>query len=170
MTVAGNGKLRFRFEITPPADAPAMECRFAIMFEGLDSATASSASGISFPVSGRIGVIVYAGMVGTQAVLEIAGHRISPDSAKLPTLDFRNSGNAHGRIGGLLTGTDDKGVKLEFTPSTLPILPGETRAIILSANVEGGAPVTVVNYPVTVKGALEWDGKRVPFERTFKAQ
>lgn len=168
MTVGGNAKLRFRFEITPPADAPATECRFAIMFEGLDAATASS-GGVSFPVSGRIGVIVYAGMVGTQAVLEITGQRLSTDAAKLPLLEVRNSGNAHGRLAGVLTGTDDKGIKLEFTPLTLPILPGETRAIALTANLEGGAPVTQVNYPVTVKGALEMAGKRVPFEHTFKS-
>ena len=169
MTVAGNAKLRFRFEITPPADAPVTECRFAIMFEGLDAATASS-GGVSFPVSGRIGVIVYAGMVGTQAVLEITGRRLSADAAKLPTLEVRNSGTAHGRLAGLLTGTDDKGVKLEFTPLTLPVLPGETRAIALTANLEGGAPVAQVNYPVTVKGALEMAGKRVPFEHTFTSQ
>ena len=169
MTVAGNAKLRFRFEITPPADAPVTECRFAIMFEGLDAATASS-GGVSFPVSGRIGVIVYAGMVGTQAVLEITGRRLSADAAKLPTLEVRNSGTAHGRLAGLLTGTDDKGIKLEFTPLTLPVLPGETRAIALTANLEGGAPVAQVNYPVTVKGALEMAGKRVPFEHTFTSQ
>lgn len=169
MTVGGNAKLRFRFEITPPADAPAAECRFAIMFEGLDAATASS-GGVSFPVSGRIGVIVYAGMVGTQAVLEITGQRLSSDAAKLPLLEVRNSGSAHGRLAGLLTGTDEKGIKLEFTPLTLPILPGETRAIALTANLEGGAPVTQVNYPVTIKGALEMGGKRVPFEHTFKSQ
>ena len=169
MTVRGNAKLRFRFEITPPADVPASECRFAIMFEGLDAATASS-GGVSFPVSGRIGVIVYAGMVGTQAVLEIVGQKLSTDAAKLPLLEVRNSGNAHGRLGGVLTGTDDKGIKLEFTPLTLPVLPGETRAIALTATLEGGAPVTQVNYPVTVKGALEMAGKRVPFEHTFKSQ
>ena len=169
MTVGGNAKLRFRFEITPPADAPAVECRFAIMFEGLDAATASS-GGVSFPVSGRIGVIVYAGMVGTQAVLELMGQRLSSDAAKLPTLEVRNNGNAHGRLAGLLTGTDDKGIKLEFTPLTLPVLPGETRAITLTASLQGGAPVALVNYPVTVKGALELGGKRVPFEHTFKSQ
>lgn len=167
MTVAGNAKMRFRFEVTPPADGLPTECRFAIMFEGLDTATASS-GGVSFPVAGRIGVIVYAGMVGTQAVLEITGQRIGADSAKLPTLDVRNTGTAHGRMNGFLTGVDDKGVRLEFTPSNLPILPGETRAIALTANVEGGAAVPQINYPVTVKGALEWGGKRVPFEHQFK--
>lgn len=169
MTIAGNGKLRFRFEITPPADAPLVECRFAVMFEGLDTATASSGS-LSFPVSGRIGVIVYAGMVGTQAVLEVTGQRVSTDAAKLPTLDVRNTGSAHARLTGLLNGTDGRGIKLEFTPATLPVLAGETRAIALMANLEGGAAVAQINYPVTVKGALEWGGKRMPFEHTFKDQ
>ena len=167
LTVPGNGKGRFRFEVTPPADAPAVECRFAIMFEGLDSATVNS-GGVSFPVSGRIGVIVYASMVGTKVEMKVVGQRISADAAKLPTLDVANSGSAHGRVGGLLSGTDAKGVKLEFTPTSLPILPGETRNISLSANAEGGVPVNQINYPVTVKGALEWGNERVPFEHTFK--
>ncbi len=169
MTVAGNGKNRFRFEIAPPADAPVMECRFAIMFEGQDAATVSSGGGVSFPVLGRIGVIVYASMVGTQARLAIEGRRVSADAAHVPTLDVANTGNAHGRVAGLLTGTDAKGIKLEFTPSTLPILPGETRAIALNANVEGGAAVSQINFPVTVKGALEWNEQRIPFEHTFQA-
>lgn len=170
MTVPGNGKTRFRFEITPPADTPAKECRFAIMFEGLDTSTVSpGAGGVSFPVSGRIGVIVYAGMAGTQAQLQIMGQTVSNDASKLPTLQVRNTGTAHGRLAGLLTGTDAKGTKLEFTPTTLPVLPGETRDINLNANLEGGAAVTQINYPVTVKGAIEMGDKRLAFEQTFKA-
>jgi hypothetical protein len=167
LTVPGNGKGRFRFEVTPPADAPLVECRFAIMFEGLDSATVNS-GGVSFPVSGRIGVIVYASMAGTKVELKVIGQRVGADAAKLPTLEVVNSGSAHGRVGGLLSGTDAKGTKLEFTPISLPILPGETRNISLNANVEGGGPVSQINYPVTVKGALEWGAERVPFEHTFK--
>ena len=34
ITVKGNGKRRFRFEVAVPADAPRGECRFAIMIEG----------------------------------------------------------------------------------------------------------------------------------------
>lgn len=166
MTVPGNGKARFRFEITPPADAPTAECRFAIMFEGLDTSNASS-GGISFPVSGRIGVIVYAGMADTKPELKILTQLVSADAAKLPTLQVQNTGASHGRIQGLLTGADAKGVKLEFTPSSLPILPGETRAIVLNANIEGAGLVKEINYPVTVKGALEWGSQRVPFEHTF---
>jgi hypothetical protein len=166
LSVAGNGKVRFRFEIAPPADAPVQECRFAIMFEGLDSSKASSGL-VNFPVSGRIGVIVYAAMVGAKPDLKITAYGISNDAAKVPTLQIQNDGNAHGRLSGLLRGTDDKGVKLEFTPSSLPILPGEGRSISLAPNVEGGVATREINYPVTVKGALEWGGQRVPFEHTF---
>jgi hypothetical protein len=166
LTVAGNSKVRFRFEITPPADAAVQECRFAIMFEGLDAST-STGGLVNFPVSGRIGVIVYANMAGARPELKILSQDIGVDAAKLPTLVIQNDGNAHGRLVGLLRGTDDKGVKLEFTPSSLPILPGESRAISLTPNVEGGGAVKDINYPVTIKGALEWGGQRVPFEHTF---
>lgn len=167
LAVQGNSKARFRLEITPPVDAPLTQCRFAVMVEGLDTSKVSP-GGLSFPVSGRIGVIVYASMAGTQPVLQIVSQAISTDASKLPTLQVRNTGDAHGRMEGLLTGTDAKGVKLEFTPITLPVLPGETRAITLNANTEGGPAVKSINYPVTVKGALEWSGQRVPFEHTFK--
>ena len=167
LTVGGNAKVRFRYEISPPADAPATECRFAIMFEGLDTSAATSGS-ISFPVSGRIGVIVYASFAGTQPEFKVLNTFVSGDANKLPMLRIENVGTAHGRVAGLLSGTDEKGVKLEFTPSSMPILPGETRAIALTANVEGGAAVKTINYPVTISGALEWGGKRQPFEHTFK--
>ncbi len=167
LSVQGNSKARFRLEITPPADAPLTQCRFAVMVEGLDTSTISQ-GGLSFPVSGRIGVIVYASMAGTQPVLQIVSQTISADASKLPTLQVRNTGDAHGRMEGLLTGTDAKGAKLEFTPITLPVLPGETRAITLNANTEGGPAVKSINYPVTIKGALEWGGQRVPFDHTFK--
>jgi hypothetical protein len=169
LSVAGNAKARFRFEIAPPADAPVQECRFAIMFEGLDTSNASSGV-VNFPVSGRIGVIVYAAMAGAKPDLKILSHGISNDAAKTPTLQIQNDGTAHGRLVGLLRGADDKGVKLEFTPSSLPILPGESRTIALAANVEGGAAVKEISYPVTVKGSLEWGGQRVPFEHTFNAK
>jgi hypothetical protein len=168
LTVPGNSKVRFRFEISPPADAPSSECRFAIMFEGLDTSTVSP-GGLSFPVSGRIGVIVYAGMPGNAMQLQVVNQSVSKDASKQPILQVSNTGTAHGRVTGLLTGVDAKGTKLEFTPSTLPVMPGETRTISLGANVEGStAPVSAIQYPVTIKGALEWGGKRVPYEHTFK--
>jgi hypothetical protein len=171
LTVAGNAKKRYRIEITPPADTALRECRFAVMFEGLDESTVKQ-PGLAFPVSGRIGVIVYATLPGAQPQLEIGAKGLADAAAatpRLPLLEVRNTGDAHGRLGGLLTGVDAKGQRLELSPSTLPILPGETRRLSLSANLEGGAPVSQINYPLSVKGSIEWGGKRVPFEHTFTA-
>ncbi len=168
LSVAGNAKKRYRIEITPPTDAPARECRFAVMFEGLDESTVRPGS-LAFPVSGRIGVIVYAAMPGNAAQLEItpSGVANATPGPKMPQLQVKNSGSAHGRLGGLLTGVDAKGQKLELSPSTLPILPGETRTIGMTATLEGGAPLLQINYPMVVKGALEWGGQRVQFEHRF---
>jgi len=38
VVVPGNGILRYRFEVSVPADAPAGECRFAVMIEGAERA------------------------------------------------------------------------------------------------------------------------------------
>jgi hypothetical protein len=82
-------------------------------------------------------------------------------------LQVRNTGTAHGRLDGFLSGTDASGRKLEFTISTLPILPGETRAISLTANRgEKEAPFKI-SYPVTIRGNLEWNGKSTAFEQRF---
>lgn len=167
LSVPGNGKGRFRFEITPPGDATQRECRFAIMFEGMDSSAALSGDN-RISVTGRIGVIVYAVMEGAQPVLKVIGQALSSDVSRLPELRIQNTGDAHGRVEGLLAGVDSSGARLEFTPSSLPILPGETRTIRLTANVEGGPPVSKINYPVTIKGALELAGRRQSFEHTFQ--
>ncbi|MEN9537985.1 MAG: hypothetical protein RLZZ126_220 [Pseudomonadota bacterium] len=166
LQVPGNGKARFRYEISPPPDAPAAECRFAIMFEGLDPGAASG-GGVSFPVAGRIGVIVYASMSGTLPELKVIATTLSKDKPPLPLLRVENTGAAHGRLTGLLSGTDAAGTRLEFTPASLPILPGETREVPLTANVEGSNRTQAVTYPVTIKGGLEWGGQRTPFEQTF---
>lgn len=167
MSVPGYGKGRFRFEITPPSDVTQRECRFAIMFEGLDPGAAISGDK-RISVSGRIGVIVYAVMDGARPELKIVGQAISSDVARLPVLRVQNTGDAHGRLEGMLTGVDSQGIRLEFTPLSLPILPGETRTIALAANIEGGAQVSRINYPITIKGAIELGGQRQPFEYTFQ--
>ena len=62
---------------------------------------------------------------------------------------------------------DATGRTLEFAPSTLPILPGETRDIALVAST---APDTVADiaYPVRVRGTLEWGvGKRTELDQVF---
>jgi hypothetical protein len=171
LSIAPNNKLRYRFEVTAPSNTPAMECRFAIMIEGLDQVVETKGA-LSFPVSGRVGVIVYVAVGDVAAKLEIAESRITRvDANDVPTLMVRNSGNAHGRMSGFLSGTDAQGRKLEFTPSTLPILPGETRAITLTPSLEGSTAPEKVSYPVTIKGNLEWGdklgNKSLPYEQRF---
>ena len=82
---------------------------------------------------------------------------------------MRNSGAAHGRLGGFLSGTDASGKALEFTPGSLPILPGETRAVALNATRPGDPEVAVqVQFPVTITGKLEWGkGQSQAVEQRF---
>jgi hypothetical protein len=173
LTIAANNKVRFRIQVSPPADAPVTECRFAVMIEGLDTSRVSPGS-VSFPVSGRIGVIVYAGMDGTKAQLSIVNQSVMPGKdgkEGVPTLNVRNEGNAHGRLAGLLTGVDAKGQRLDFSPNTLPILPGQTRPISLLVNPDPNAlkeaPLPRISFPITIKGNLEWGGRNQAFEATF---
>ena len=167
VTVPAGGKYRYRFEIAPPADAAIGECRFALLIEG-DDQEVKTASGLSIPVSGRIGVIVYVALGDAAAALEIVGSDTATlDGERTPILRVKNTGTAHGRVTGFLSGKDAQGRNLEFTPSTFPILPGETRPVALKASV-GKDDTIKVAYPITIRGALEWADKRLPFEQRFE--
>lgn len=167
VTVAGGGKYRYRFEVAPPADAPTGECRFALLIEG-DEQTVKAANGPPVPVAGRIGVIVYLSIGGAAPKLELVGSQVATINGEAtPVLQIKNTGNAHGRLDGFLSGTDAGGKKLEFSLSTLPILPGETRAISLIVNRGEQEAPTKIKYPITVRGNLEWADKSVPFEQRF---
>lgn len=167
ITVSPGGKYRYRFEVAPPADAKIGECRFAILIEG-DEQTVQTGGGVSFPVAGRLGVIVYVTVGDAQPNLSVVGSKVaSVEQQPTPVILVKNEGNAHGRISAFLSGTDAKGNKLEFTTSTLPILPGETRDIALVVRRERDEPVAIA-YPVKISGKLEWgENKATPFEQTF---
>lgn len=155
LSIAGNAKIRFRFEIAAPADAVASECRFAIMIEGAEQVV-KAAGALSFPVSGRVGVVVYAGVGDAAPKLEITqnGTRVS-DGVLVPVLNIKNTGNAHGRPVGFLKGKDQQGQQVDFSPEPLPILPGQTRLVALIPQLEGGA-VAKLAYPLAITGAVEW--------------
>ncbi len=163
VTVPGNARQRFRIEITVPADAPAGECRFAVMVEGQDAYQAQ-AGALSLPVSGRIGVIFYVAVGSATPKLSLAAHRATANALQL---DVLNAGNATGRLEGVLTGGDAGGQRIEFAPANGPILPGETRTIVLAPLVEQGKPTPVWRYPLTVRGALEVGTQRLPLDLTF---
>jgi hypothetical protein len=165
--VPGGGRYRYRFEVQPPADAPPGECRFALMIEG-DPQTVQTPNGLPVPVSGRIGVIVYVAVGNAAADLQIVQSGVADTpSGTQPVLTVRNTGNAHARLDGFLSGADAKGRRLEFAPSTLPILPGETRVIPLSAT-DGRVAVGDVAFPVKIAGVIEWgEGRRIEIDQPF---
>lgn len=160
IAVDANTKRRYRFEVAVPADAPSGECRFAIMLEG-EPETAKGA--VPVPVSGRIGIIVYLTIGDAAAKFDVVGSHVQTvDGRALPALRLRNSGNAHGRMEGLVDGKDANGRSFTFVPSNLPILAGETRSVVLTPegdNPETPAPPIV--YPLTLKGRLDWGSQRI---------
>jgi hypothetical protein len=125
-----------------------------VLIEGAEQ-MARTTEGLNIPVSGRIGVIVYANVGNAEPKLQVLGAEVADvNGRKLPVLQVKNLGDAHGRLDGFLTGTDARGRRLEFYPSSLPILPLETRAIALTASDRPGSTVEIA-YPVRISGVLE---------------
>jgi len=165
IVVPAGGRYRYRFEITPPADATG-ECRFALVLEGGGEAVDAGLN-IKVPISGQIGIIVYATVAGATPELEIVSTDVGvQDGRKLPMLHVRNSGRAHGRLAGFLSGTDANGRNLEFMPAGLPILPGETRAIALGVQGDDANAIDIA-FPITIRGTLEWGGRSTPLDVRF---
>jgi hypothetical protein len=70
-------------------------------------------------------------------------------------------------MSGFLTGKDASGKSYDFTPSDLPILPGEVRSVILTPSTpDNQSPV--LSFPVTVHGTLEWADQKTDLDETFK--
>ncbi len=165
VAIAGNGKRRFRFEVAVPADAPAGECRFALMIEGEPETTGG---GVAMPVSGRIAVIVYLAIGDAAPALSIVAQRTAEvDGQVLPVLTIRNAGNAHGRLAGFVDGVDAQGRKFAFAPGTLPILPGEDRDIALAPQpASADEPPPQLAWPVRLRGRLESGRQRIDVDAT----
>src|SRR6202047_4250990 len=166
IAVPGAGTMRYRFEVSVPADAPAGECRFAVMIEGAEPSIARS-NGVNLPVTGRIGVIVYLNVGDAGHELEFFGPKIATlNGQRIPTLRMHNSGEAHGRVSGFLTGTDANGIKYDFTPSDFPILPHEEREVFLTPSTATDERPTLA-FPVTVKGTFEWGTQKTELNERF---
>ena len=166
ITIGANAKRRYRFEVAVPANASAGECRFAIMVEGDPERLKGD---LAIPVSGRIGVVVYLTIGNAAPRLQITGHHTAVvEGRSVPVLSVHNSGNAHGRLEGFVDGADASGKHYAFSPSTLPILPGETRDIALvPEGDEAGAPAPAIAYPVRLKGRLDWGSQQLDVDATF---
>lgn len=161
------GTIRYRFEVSVPADAPAGECRFAILIEGKEASIAK-AGALSMPMTGRIGLIVYVSVGAAAPQLALVGnHIVKVGGRDLPTLIMRNTGNAHGRVSGFLTGTDANGVKYDFNPSDFPILPGTSGDVYLTPSTSTDDHPTL-NFPVRVQGTLEWGSSKLKIDEQIK--
>lgn len=166
INVGPSAKRRYRFEVAVPADAPVGECRFAIMLEG-DPDTLKG--NLAVPVAGRIGIIVYLAIGDAAPRLEVLGQQVRDVQGQpLPVLRVRNAGNAHGRLEGLIDGRDASGRTWSFVPANLPILPGETREIVLTPEADVGAtqPPSIA-YPLTLKGRLDVGAQRIELNATL---
>lgn len=166
ITIAANGKRRYRFEVAVPADAPRGECRFALMIEGDPEPVKG---GAPIPVSGRIGVIVYLAIGDAAPRLQVVDQHVATvDGSEVPVLRIRNDGDAHGRLEGFVDGTDAGGRRYAFAPSSLPILPGETREIPLQPQPDQrDGPPPVLAFPVRVMGHLDSGSQRIDVDATI---
>jgi hypothetical protein len=166
VSLPGGATIRYRFEVQVPPDAPAGECRFAIMIEA-DEPSVTKAGAVQLPIVGRIGVIVYVTIGNAAPQLEVFGPGvIALNGQRLPAVRVHNSGNAHTRLSGFLTGKDAAGRKYDFTPSDFPILPGEEREIFFTPSTADN-PTPTLTFPVTVQGTLEWADQRTDFDERF---
>ena len=166
ITAGPNVKTRYRFEVKIPANAPAGECRFAILIEGDPENIPGSK--VPLPVSGRIGVIVYLVIGNATSNPKLLGYATKTiDNRLLPGLKISNSGNAHGRLEGLVDGTDASGKTYSMIPANTPILPGETRVITLTPQpYKASDPAPVLHYPVRLSGRLDFGSKHIDVKDT----
>lgn len=176
----GRTQLRYRFEVTPPLETPPTECRFAIVISGGEEQV-SPDENVSFPVRGQIALIVYLAVGDVKPVLKIVkADVVALNGVQTPVLIVENTGRAHGRLSAFLSGTDATGVRREFAPSTLPILPGETRMIALNPDTGADAIETQVEgatdtkaakpivFPLTMSGTINDSSNSFRFEGVFE--
>jgi hypothetical protein len=167
VVLPAGGTIRYRFEVAVPSTAPPGECRFAMLIEGKEASIAK-AGAVSMPMTGRIGLIVYITIGGASPNLELAGSKVVKVSGRdLPTLSMHNTGIAHGRVSGFLTGTDAQGIKYDFNPSDFPILAGTTADVYLTPSTSTDDH-PVLSYPVRVQGTLEWEKHKLKIDELFR--
>jgi fimbrial chaperone protein len=166
ISVKGNGKRRYRFEVAVPAGTPRGECRFAIMIEG---ETQPPRGNVPLPISGRIGVIVYLAIGEAAPKLEVVETRTANIQGRsLPVLRVRNLGDMHGRLDGYLGGIDAKGRRIVLVPDNSPILVGATRDIPLYPQAEdNNAQAPDIVYPLRIKGRLDSGSQRLDIETSL---
>ena len=161
------GKKRYRFEIHVPDDAPAGECRSALLVEAPpEDVVEAQAGSLNLPVKGRIAVIIYLTIGDAAPELQLKDTLLAEYNGLLtPFVVVHNSGNAHGRTTGFVNAVDATGKRFEFEITPLPILPGQTRRVPLFQPVFDEQPPPPFTPPLQLTGTIEWDGGREKFSQ-----
>lgn len=169
LKLSGKAKRRYRFEVQVPKDAPEGLCRFALLIESADSQRSVTPQGaIQLPIQGRIGIIVYVRVGNVVPDLRLERLDIANVNGKpTPVAFFRNTGRAHGRPEGTLTGTDAKGRTYDFTVAPLPVLPGEARVVPIWPQDDPDGKPPALTLPVRLRGTVEWEGGKQPVDATL---
>ncbi len=166
ISVKGNGKRRYRFEVKVPANTPDGECRFAIMIEGEPQILGGE---VAIPVSGRIGVIVYLAIGNAAPIVQIKQHKVlNLQGQDLPILHVQNTGNMHARLEGFVNGIDANGKRIVLVPDNSPILVAANREIPLYPQAEDkNGKIPKISYPLRVKGRLDSGNQKLDIEMIF---
>ncbi len=154
---------KFRFEIHVPEDTESQECRFAIMIESLGEPhnTIVGNGAIALPTTGRLAVIVYLAIGDARPILKLGDVKVADvDGKTLPVIKVTNSGNAHGRLDGVLRGVDADDNKLELTMATSPIMPGQMRILSLMPGESYQKKHDTLLYPLRLNGKI-YSGEKV---------
>jgi len=151
---------RLRFEIHIPEGTPDVECRLAILVEpGDDTVTMARAKNIEFPIQGRIAIIIYVAVGDAKPGMTLQSVKLQDVHGRLaPVVVLKNTGNAHGRPSGFLDGRDASGARIAFTVSESPIMPGQTREILLWQAPAEGTEAVILQPPLQLEGTIEWRG------------
>ena len=165
--VPGGATLRYRFEVAVPADAPAGECRFAVMIEGADPSI-TVANGVNVPVTGthRRHRLCHGRRwrAGSRIPRPEGRHAQRPAVARPARSQRRHGSRPHER---LPDRHRREGHLARFRPTDFPILPHEERDVFLTPSTDTDDHPTLT-FPVTVKGTLEWAGHKTEFDQRFE--
>ena len=175
LKIPPRSKRSFRFQLDIPADAKQGECRLMIAVEGVGPATktllnAGGAASLNMPVSGRIAVPVYLAVNGARPKLELLQTQSREiDGKRVPMVEVKNSGDAHGRLEGSLEAKDADNVSFLLEPFGGPIMPGQTRWLQLAPYPETrGGKLPAIRPPFKTQGVLEWEGGAFKIETVFE--
>lgn len=174
ISVPSGSRFRYRFEVSPPFDTAARECRFALMIESSEQGVESGP--VNIPMSGRIGVIVYARVGDVVPDLRVVRSLVAQSDGKaVPALEVFNAGQATGRFFGFVTARLADGSVVDLSPNSVPILPGMRRTVELLPVPPADRPndkSPELRWPLRVSGTLETglpNGPKTPVDVSYES-